>query len=221
MSWSWRTSRICIVAPVFAGRKGSLAGARHSSLAARRFPLWLGNMSVHRHDHSATHSSLPRRGGELVPSTPVARYFSLHAGVGLAGSSLSGSESEPNSDVFVARHHNGICVVCLSPKHPAILRGGVVNRVEFRPASRAVVGKKKRGGVFLERDSRLATVTTTSGGTYTVHAAVRGVLVETNARLDKNPALVSSHPLTNGYLAVILPRPTERKTSTDHLMAVP
>lgn len=165
-------------------------------------------------------ASISRRGSTVLPATTIERYFTLHAGVGLARRADSGESCNECEDVYVARHHNGICVVCLSPQHPAVVEGSEVVQVEFRPASRQVVGKKKRGGVFLEPDSRLATITTKTGISYTAHAAVRGILVETNLQLREKPGLVSSHPLTNGYLAVVLPRPTERNTATDHLKVV-
>jgi hypothetical protein len=164
----------------------------------------------------------------LLPPTTIERYFSLHYGSGLArrasGDSgvqqtdAQGAESSRKAEgTCVARHHNGICVVCLAPGHTIILRKLQIVSVDFRPGLRPVQGKKKRGGTFLEADSKLATIQCSNGESYTVLASVRGILVETNEELQRAPMLVVRYPLTNGYLAVVLPKPSERATATNHL----
>jgi Glycine cleavage H-protein len=168
------------------------------------------------HADSASLSPQP-----LTPPTTIERYFSLHLGAGNAPRSRSAetapSPAEPCADTYIARHHNGICVLCLSPQHPVIARALRVATVEFRAGLRAVAGKKKRGGSFLEANARLAVITCKSGEMYSVSATVRGVLVEVNAALEDSPGLITCNPLTTGYLAVILPKPSERLTSCGDL----
>jgi hypothetical protein len=164
----------------------------------------------------------------LAPAGTVERYFSLHYGIGLAQRvtgetdgllSTPPKRDEPDKleNTCVARHHNGICVVCLAPEHPILSRNLEVVRVDFRAGLRPVQGKKKRGGTFLEGNSRLANIACSNGENYAVFASVRGILVETNEELEREPMLVTRYPLTNGYLAVVLPKPSERATATDHL----
>jgi Glycine cleavage H-protein len=162
----------------------------------------------------------------LAPPTTIDRYFSLHAGVGLAARCRSSDDgtapplSEHGADTYIARHHNGICVLCLSPEHPVVTRGLGVAAVEFRAGLRAVAGKKKRGGTFLEAAARLAVITCESGERYSVCASVRGMLLEVNAALEESPALVCTAPLTNGYLAVVLPKSSERISCVSDLVLI-
>lgn len=70
----------------------------------------------------------------------------------------------------------------------------------------------------MDRDTRIACIVCRNGESYLVQGSVRGVLVEINTTLEKQPSLVASKPLTNGYLAVILPSRTNRATSCDALL---
>jgi hypothetical protein len=158
-----------------------------------------------------------------APPTTIERYFSLHYGAGLARRTGDDPAAPPppasGEDTVVARHHNGICVLCLSPSHPVVRQGLRVTAVAFRSGIvRPVQGKRKRGGTFLDRDSRLASVVCEGGETYLVSASVKGVLVEVNAALERSPGLVASKPLTNGYLAVILPSHGHRERAAAHLL---
>lgn len=119
-------------------------------------------------------------------------------------------------DTCVARHHNGLCILCLSPNHPAI--GAGVSSVKYERELKAVSGKRKRGGSFISGESRLCTVVTTDGAEYSVRCSVRGTIVEYNDNLSKAPQLVHENPLTHGYLAVILPPTSELNTAVDKLL---
>lgn len=149
------------------------------------------------------------------PPTTIERYYTLHYGLGNA--KIAGTDGRDGADTCVARHHNGICVVCLSPEHPVCTKRKRVTAIEYRSELKAVRGKRKRGGNFVEGRTRLCSVTCESGEVYNVLCTVRGVLVEYNVALQSSPQLLQQKPLTNGYLAVILPRPSEIKTATDAL----
>lgn len=158
----------------------------------------------------------------VTPRSTIERYFSLHYARGRAlPADVKKSDDVAMSgrfDTCVARHHNGLCVLCLSPKHP-LLTGGSrkVASVEFMGVLRAVRGKRKRGGTCVEADSRLCRVTDDDGQTYDVRCSVRGVLVERNEALILQPQLIATAPLTDGYLAVILPHSSERATAVQNL----
>lgn len=121
------------------------------------------------------------------------------------------------SDSCVARHHNGLCVVCISPRHPIVAQGLRVEAVEYRAELRAVRGKRKRGGLFVEERTGLCSLQCEGGLQFNVQCSVRGILVEYNDALQENPSLVAEQPLECGYLAIILPPTGELATATDAL----
>lgn len=157
------------------------------------------------------------------PPSITSRSFSLHYGRGLARQ-VTASGPAPalppstGEDTTVVRHLNGICVLCLSPNHPVVRRGLKVKAVKYREnIDRPVSGKRKRGGTSLYPDSKVAMVVCEDGQTFSVLASVKGVLVEINAALSRRPELLLSKPLTDGYLAVILPAEHERGHSPKNL----
>lgn len=163
---------------------------------------------------------------KLVPPTTIERYFSLHYGINLArqianatGAARSSSESNAfGEDTCIARHHNGICVVCVSPQHPIVRLGKKVSQVDYRVEMREVKGKRKRGGIVVEERTKLCTLTCDTGDVYSVQCAVKGTILEYNIALQENPNLVANKPLTNGYLGVVLPWPSKIKTAVNELV---
>ncbi len=139
---------------------------------------------------------------KMPPRTPLERYFTLHYA--------------HTGDVCVARHHNGVCVVCLAPRHGAVAAG--VRRVEYTRELRAVSGKRKRGGTVVQPDSVLCRVHAADGAEYDVHACVKGTLLEYNQALAADPGLAARLPLSDGYLAVVLPLPRDIDTAVDDLL---
>jgi len=135
-----------------------------------------------------------------VPRTTIQRYFSLHYAPGaarrLVEDQVNGAEgaggaqldAPKNHDVCVARHHNGLCVICLSPEHP--LTKGSVSCVEYVRPLKAVSGKRKRGGSFAAGDTALCRITGGDGAVYMVRCAVKGTILEYNENLRENPNLV-------------------------------
>lgn len=163
----------------------------------------------------------------LVPPSPVDRYFSLHYAIhfALLTPSLSTTsdpkptESTPSTghDICVTRHHNGLCVICISPRHP-LLRQKVTN-VRYRVPFKAVQGKRKKGGIIVESNTRLCTITVASGDVYTIQTGVKGVIVEYNDNLSSMPDIITDRPLREGYLAVVLPFSRQLRTAVDHLLS--
>lgn len=82
---------------------------------------------------------------------------------------------------------------------------------------RAVKGKRKKGGIVVENVTRLCFITCESGEKYGVQCAVKGTLIEYNDYLENSPQLASQKPLTDGYLAIVLPFLSQIKTAVDSL----
>ena len=135
----------------------------------------------------------------------------------------------PGNDHVVFNHPNGLCVVCLSERHPLCAtaaddapacvsvdwscgkdarRGGRADASggakPLDPCA-GVRGKKKRGAKLLMPDSGLATLERADGKRWTARALARGKLLEVNERLRDEPKLVSAAPTDAGFLAVIEP----------------
>lgn len=163
----------------------------------------------------------------LVPPTPVERYFSLHYAINFAKRTIpetprdsANPESKPTGlDVCVARHHNGLCLLCLSPRHPIVANAMKVTRINYRVPFQEVRGKRKKGGIVVEMRTRLCTLTCESGEVFTVQSGVKGTVVEYNEAAQKDTSLVVGEPLRDGYLAVILPFSSQIRTSVDQLMS--
>lgn len=153
----------------------------------------------------------------ITPASTVERYFTLHFAPNVARRAAAKLPSE-SEDVCIARHHNGLCLVCLSPIHPIVASHKEIASVDYRVEMKQVVGKRKKGGIAVEERTRLCTITCSSGEQYAVQCAVKGTLIEYNEALGINPSLISSKPLTAGYLAAVLPWASKMKTAVDHLI---
>lgn len=164
---------------------------------------------------------------KLNPPTTIERYFTLHYGLSLASrakpalekAKLKAKPPAPRlgEDTCIARHHNGICVVCISPRHPIITQNKKLATIDYRVPLREVKGKRKKGGILVEPVTRLCSLKCESGEEYTVKCAVKGTLIEYNDAFKSDPALAASKPLTDGYLAIVLPSAFHIKTSVDLL----
>lgn len=164
-----------------------------------------------------------RSAGILTPPTSIQRYFSLHYALGHARAQVPrgtqrAAVAAVGEDTCVARHHNGVCVVCLSPAHPIVTGRLKVTGVEYRVEMRQVKGKRKRGGTFVEGRTRLCEVRCEGGEVFDVACGVRGTIAEYNEALSTSPMLVVEKPLTNGYLAVLIPKQHEIKDAVDGLL---
>ncbi|CAN8076652.1 unnamed protein product [Agarophyton chilense] len=156
----------------------------------------------------------------VVPPGTIERYFTLHYAPGFARLLAPRTKPPPRGeDLCVARHHNGICVLCLSPQHPIVTQRKAVQAVDYRVEMRQVTGKRKKGGIVVEEKTRLCTITCDAGERYAVQCAIKGTLLEYNDSLANNASLVNESPLTEGYLGIVLPWPSQIKTAVDALMS--
>lgn len=154
----------------------------------------------------------------FVDSKDLARQSGNNNGVNNDGKVLDKNLAlVMGEDTCVARHHNGICMICLSPRHPIVQQRKTLRSVDYRLPFREVRGKRKRGGTFVESVTRLCTLICDSGEEYVVKCAVKGVLVEYNSTLEENPSMVLKKPLTDGYLAIVLPTRNLIRSAVDDL----
>ena len=116
-----------------------------------------------------------------------------------------------SADQCVLQHSNKICVVTVAPRHPLLTNGEVV-KVDFQVSKKVnrlenkVSGKGKKGAQNLLPMSPLCEVTCSTGQKYTLYSCIKGKLVEVNQSLESNPGLLIKKPMTEGYIAVVLPK---------------
>ncbi|CAB3995923.1 Simiate [Paramuricea clavata] len=129
----------------------------------------------------------------------------------------------PFADQCVLQHSNKICVVTVAPRHPILSKGEVV-KVDFQVSKKVnrldnkVSGKGKRGAQHLLPSSPLCDVTCSTGEKYTLYSCIKGKLVEVNQFLETNPGLLNKKPMTDGYIAVVLPKLHEVDEALSELM---
>ena len=120
-----------------------------------------------------------------------------------------------DEDQVVLLHSNRICLVSLAPKHPIIQQNLKIVHLEFevgnkrKPTDRLsnkVSGKGKKGGQSIDEKAILCLVHCENGNKYPLRSCVRGTLIEINPLIVENPSLLVEKPLSEGHLAVILPK---------------
>ncbi|BFI25292.1 hypothetical protein MPTK2_1g19740 [Marchantia polymorpha subsp. ruderalis] len=125
-------------------------------------------------------------------------------------------------DQYVFRHHNGLCVIGLASTHAAFMIDTELTGVDYNvgKTSRAeikAVGKRKKNAQVLESNSVLCKVL--AGETFfLIRCCVRGTLLEVNNRLIKESHLISQRPDTEGYIAIMMPRPEDWKKAQASLL---
>merc|ERR1712212_1274992 len=120
------------------------------------------------------------------------------------------ADRERQHDILVLNHSNKICLITLAPSHPVLAKKLEIKKVNFEVSkkvdrkSNKTIGKSKKGGQALEPTSVLAIVET-DGGNFPVKAVVPGKLICVNEVLITEPSKLSSHPDSEGHIAIILP----------------
>ncbi|XP_010266032.1 PREDICTED: protein Simiate [Nelumbo nucifera] len=120
---------------------------------------------------------------------------------------------KPGHDQYVYRHANGLCVIGLAPTHVALKEEGGVTAIDFNVGKSdrsaiKVTGKRKKNAQHFEPNSALCKVCT-NDNFYIVRCCVKGSLLEVNERLIKQPGLLNSSASREGYIAIIMPKPTD------------
>ncbi|KAK0417293.1 hypothetical protein QR680_012926 [Steinernema hermaphroditum] len=127
-----------------------------------------------------------------------------------------------SEDICYLRHPSGVVVVTLSARKVASLPEGViVTGVNWNTSQKKkgvdrskvkVVGKSKKGALQLQAETRLCILELSDGSELTLRAGIKGLLIEVNARLEKNPDLVRTARENRGYICILMPPPgTDRR----------
>ncbi|KAL2653700.1 hypothetical protein R1flu_021828 [Riccia fluitans] len=152
---------------------------------------------------------------ELPPRPPPANecnyshYYAIDVG-------------KPFHDQYVFRHHNGLCVIGLASTHSAFMIDTEISGVDYNVGKTSrteikAVGKRKKNAQVLEGNSVLCKVL--AGETFfLIRCCVRGTLLEVNERLMKEPQLLIQRPDTEGYVAIMMPRPEDWKKAQATLL---
>ena len=181
------------------GAEGGGAGAGAAAAAASAAATAPAAASL----LAATTSQERLVGPQVTPLSALARYYTrlYSPGTGTGASS-------PGWDTYVHLQANKCCVVGLASAHPLLLHASPLVSVAFAPAlasgAQQLSGKRKKGAVWVEAETVLATATTADGRTWPLRAGMRGSLVECNLRLQAHPSLLAKRPATQGHLAIIL-----------------
>lgn len=120
---------------------------------------------------------------------------------------------KPGHDQYIYRHANGLCVVGLASTHVALGDEPQIKSVDFNvgKSSRSdmkVSGKRKKNAHFLEANSALCKVIS-NDTFYIVRCCVKGSLLEVNERLIKEPELLNTSGSSEGYVAIMMPKPDD------------
>ncbi|KAL4222294.1 hypothetical protein ACF0H5_018331 [Mactra antiquata] len=126
-------------------------------------------------------------------------------------------------DLCVLVHSNKICVVCLAETHPICKDNKKVVSVDYQfdnvnRLCNRVSGKGKKGGQNLSADSSLCRITCDDGNQYFIPCGLKCQLLETNDYLKNTPTVLNSKPLSDGYIAIVLPKLKDYKTEMDSLL---
>lgn len=109
----------------------------------------------------------------------------------------------------VSFHTNRLCMVSLTSNHPSFKSD--IKRINWKVnknidrEKNVVSGKGKRNAQKLEQQSLICFIETTDGNTYPVYSCMQGKLIEINRKLNNNPNLLQSNPISLGYICLILP----------------
>ncbi|KAI5081157.1 hypothetical protein GOP47_0004340 [Adiantum capillus-veneris] len=172
-------------------------------------------------DGAAVHSS----GDETVSLYPAAQDLPLHPPQAIHSNYshfFVVDFMKENHDQYIYRHNNGLCIIGLAPTHIALRNDAVVTAVDFNVGkqSRAemkVSGKRKNDARVLEPTSALCKVVS-DDATYVVRCCVRGALLEVNERLMKEPTLLKTKAASEGFIAIMMPRPGDWKKALASLL---
>ncbi|CAI4229123.1 unnamed protein product [Auanema sp. JU1783] len=110
------------------------------------------------------------------------------------------------SNIAYLHHPSGVSVIILNevPQSEVIaVDFGSHKKHGVDRGLNTVVGKGKKGGLQLQKETRLCTVRCKNGEEIIVRAGVRGTLAEVNARLKENPDLVRTASENQGYIAIV------------------
>ncbi|XP_071411099.1 protein Abitram isoform X1 [Pithys albifrons albifrons] len=162
-----------------------------------------------------------------LPKPPSFRHRGAPAGRdgwdGCAGRDAGAGPGRRRA-VLHALVQSRICVITLAEAHPLLQSGKTIKSINYQISANCsrlqnkVSGKSKRGAQFLTELAPLCRISSSDGEEYTIYSCIRGRLIEVNENILSNPALLQEKPLTEGYIAVVLPKFEESKSVTQGLL---
>ncbi|XP_045169738.1 protein Abitram-like [Mercenaria mercenaria] len=126
-------------------------------------------------------------------------------------------------DVCVLVHSNKICVICLAETHPICKDKKKVTSVDYQfdnvnRLCNRVSGKGKKGGQNLTQDALLCKISCEDGSQYFIPCGLKCQLLETNDSLKNSPSTLTEKPLSDGYIAIVMPKLKEFPGEMDRLL---
>ncbi|XP_038044319.1 protein Abitram-like [Patiria miniata] len=134
----------------------------------------------------------------------VERYYTAGYKTDMNGNSCE--------DFCILKHSNKVCLITVAKGHPLIRENKKILKVDFQVGANTnrmqnkVVGKRKKGGQWLNQTAQLCKVTCADGTCYTMSSCINGKLVEVNETLLQEPQLIQTRPCGEGYIAIVLPK---------------
>ena len=125
----------------------------------------------------------------------------------------------------VSFHTNRVCRLSIADNHPIIKEDKNVisiNCVISNTLDRTknyLKGKGKKGAQKLNPCSVICIVKCDDGSIYEIYSCVQGKLLEINAGLFEHPSLLKTRPLSEGYIALILPVLAKYETTKNMLLS--
>lgn len=125
-------------------------------------------------------------------------------------------------DQYIYRHNNGLCIIGVAPTHVAVGSDDWITAVDFNVGKQSrtemkVSGKRKNDARVLEPTSALCKVAS-NDTTYIIRCCLRGALLEVNERLVKEPTLLKTKADSEGFIAIMMPRPGDWKKALPTLL---
>lgn len=111
----------------------------------------------------------------------------------------------------VSSHSNKLIMISIAENHPIFKEDKVIVKINCNVTEKVdrskniTSGKGKRGAQKLSPSSVLCFVECSDGSIYTVYSCVRGKLLEINENLFQKPELIKKKPVSEGFIALILP----------------
>lgn len=134
---------------------------------------------------------------------------------------------ERRHDLCLLVHSNRIALITLAPSHPVLDQGLVVKSLDctinkkLDRKNNKAVGKSKKGGQNLFKDSVLCHLETEDGSRYPVEAVCPGKLITMNRAVIAAPQLITTKPQAEGHIAILLPYLGQIQECKDSLLTQP
>ena len=192
-----------------------------------------------RIDYSALKPGMTKRFPSVLERYSVQRFFVSPRPTEKTTEEASSEEGKtqdaverPCEDQWVCQHSNKLIIVGIAQTHAIFSqKNGVQRKVKnidwtgSKGSDRQglkVFGKGgRKGGIAVNPESVLCSVTMDDGTVYKLRACVRGSLLEVNPRLvgESGCELLLRKPASEAYLAIIRPYFHDGKSVTDNLLS--